>query len=112
MTNKTKTSPAGRDRRIGIVGAGVMGRGIAQLFLQAGYPVRLYDTQAAALDGAAEFVGKMIGRQVEKGRHTQDEADTMLARLTLCRGMDGLASCRVVIEAVVVLLDVKKQLFA
>ena len=107
MTNKTKTG-----LRIGIVGAGVMGRGIAQLFLQAGYPVRLYDTQAGALDGAAEFIGKMVGRQVEKGRYTQSEADTMLAGLTLCRGMDGLAYCRVVIEAVVELLDVKKQLFA
>ena len=112
MTNKTKTSPAGRDLCIGIVGAGVMGRGIAQLFLQAGYPVRLYDTEAGALDAAAEFVGKMVGRQVEKGRYTQEEADTMLAGLTLCRGMDGLAPCRVVIEAVVELLDVKKQLFA
>ena len=97
---------------MGIVGAGVMGRGIAQLFLQAGYPVRLYDSQAGALDSAAEFVGKMIGRQVDKGRYTQEQADTMLAGLSLCRSMDGLASCRVIIEAVVELLDVKKQLFA
>ena len=112
MTNKTKTGPAGRDLRIGIVGAGVMGRGIAQLFLQAGYPVRLYDTQAGALDNAAEFIGKMVGHQVDKGRYTQGEADSMLAGLNLCRSMDGLASCRVIIEAVVELLDVKKQLFA
>ena len=112
MSENKNGRPAGRDPRIGIVGAGVMGRGIAQLFLQAGYPVRLYDTQAGALEGAAEFVGKMIGRQVEKGRHTQGEADSMLAGLTLCRSLDDLASCRVVIEAVVELLDVKKQLFA
>ena len=107
MTNKTKTG-----LHIGIVGAGVMGRGIAQLFLQAGYPVRLYDTQAGALDGAAEFIGKMAGRQAVKGRYTQDEADSMLAALNLCRSLDDLASCRVVIEAVVELLEVKKQLFA
>ena len=112
MSKDKNIAPAQRDLCIGIVGAGVMGRGIAQLFLQAGYPVRLYDTQAGALDGAAEFVGKMVGRQIEKGRYTQGEADTMLARLTLCRSMDGLASCRVVIEAVVELLDVKKRLFA
>ena len=112
MTDKTDTVPAERDLRIGIVGAGVMGRGIAQLFLQAGYPVWLYDSQAGALDAAAGFINKMIGRQVEKGRHTQGEADSMLADLNLCRSMDGLASCRVVIEAVVELLDVKKQLFA
>ena len=112
MTDKTDTGPAERDLRIGIVGAGVMGCGIAQLFLQAGYPVRLYDTRDGALDAAAEFINKMVGRQVEKGRFTQREAETMLAGLTLCRGMDGLASCRVIIEAVVELLDVKKQLFA
>ena len=112
MSKDKNSHPAEHDLRIGVAGAGVMGRGIAQLFLQAGYPVRLYDTQAGALDGAAEFIGKMVGRQVEKGRYTQEEADAMLAGLTLCRGMDGLTSCQVVIEAVVELLDVKKQLFA
>ena len=112
MSKDKNSRSAGRDLHIGIVGAGVMGRGIAQLFLQAGYPVRLYDTQAGALDDAAEFIGKMVGRQVDKGRYTQGEADSMLAGLSLCRSMDGLASCRVIIEAVAELLDVKKQLFA
>ena len=68
MSKDKNSRPAGRDLHIGIVGAGVMGRGIAQLFLQAGYPVRLYDTRSGALDSAAEFIGKMVGRQVDKGR--------------------------------------------
>ena len=107
MSNNKKAG----DRRIGVVGAGIMGRGIAQLFLQAGYPVWLYDTQAGAREDAAAFIGNMIGRQVEKGRHTESEAETMLAALNLCQSMDELASCQVVIEAVVERLDVKKQLF-
>ncbi len=110
MTNDNKARA--ESHRIGVVGAGVMGRGIAQLFLQSGYPVRLYDAQAGALDSAAEFISKMALRQVDKGRHTQDQADAMLARLKLCRAPAELASCRVVIEAVVELADVKKQLFA
>ena len=112
MSKDNNTRPPGREQHIGIVGAGVMGRGIAQLFLQAGHPVWLYDTRAEARDSAAEFVHKMIGRQVDKGKYTRSEADAMLAGLTLCRTMDGLASCQVVIEAVVEVLDVKKQLFA
>ena len=112
MANKTKTRGSQRRQRIGIVGAGVMGRGIAQLFLQVGYPVRLYDTQAEARDSAAAFIRKMIGRQVDKGKHTRAEADAMLSALKLCRGLDELADCEVVIEAVVELLDVKKRLFA
>ena len=102
---------AAPDLCIGIVGAGVMGRGIAQLLLQAGCPVRFYDSQHEALEGAAQFISKMIGRQVAKGRYAQSEADSMLAGLSLCRGLDELASCRIVIEAIVERLDAKQQLF-
>ena len=112
MSKENNTRAGAGKVRIGIVGAGVMGRGIAQLFLQAGCPVWLCDTQAEARDSAAGFIRKMIGRQVEKGKYTQSEADAMLAGLSLCPALDGLASCQVVIEAVVELLDVKRQLFA
>ena len=112
MSTDKHTLPAAHELHIGVVGAGVMGRGIAQLFLQAGYPVRLYDAQAEARDRAAEFIDNMIGRQVAKGKYTRSEADTMLAGLTRCHAIDELASCRVVIEAVVELPDVKRQLFA
>ena len=112
MSQHSNGSPAGCSLCIGVVGAGVMGRGIAQLLLRAGHPVRLYDTRDEALAGAQEFIGNMIGRQVAKGRFTQSDADAMLAGLRLCRGLDELASCRIVIEAIVELLDVKQQLFA
>ena len=111
MSNDKRDQAAGRGKNIGVVGAGVMGRGIAQLFLQAGYRVWLYDSQAGAVAAAAGFIGRMIGRQVDKGRYTQAEAEGILSRLNACDGMEELADCHVVIEAVVELLEVKKQLF-
>ena len=112
MSNDKNGQPSGRNKCIGIVGAGVMGRGIAQLFLQAGYPVRLYDAQAGALDSAAEFIGRMVRRQVDKGRYTVAEAENLLSGLSVCRDMKELAACDILVEAIVELLDVKKQLFA
>ena len=112
MSNDKRVQAPVPDRRIGVIGAGVMGRGIAQLFLQAGYRVSLYDSQPDALARAAEFIGRMIGRQVEKGRYSEADAQGILARLDTCHGMEGLAGCDVLIEAIVELLEVKKQLFA
>ena len=112
MSEDNNTRPAERVQHIGVVGAGVMGRGIAQLLLQAGYPVWLYDAEAEARDRAAEFIHNMIGRQVAKGKYTRSQADTMLAGLTRCHAMHELASCQIVIEAVVELPDVKRQVFA
>ena len=112
MSNDKRVQAPVPDRRIGVIGAGVMGRGIAQLFLQAGYRVSLYDSQPDALARAAEFIGAMIGRQVDKGRYSETDAQGILARLDTCHGMEGLAGCDVLIEAIVELLEVKKQLFA
>lgn len=53
---------------IGVVGAGTMGRGIVQLFLQAGHSVRCHDAQAGAAVKAIEYVDGMLARAVEKGR--------------------------------------------
>ena len=112
MSNDKSGREAARGQRIGIIGAGVMGRGIAQLFLQAGHRVWLHDSEAGALDRAAEFIGRMIGRQVDKGRYAEEEAQTMLSGLNVCGNMEELAGCHVLIEAIVELLEVKQQLFA
>ena len=98
--------------RIGIIGAGVMGRGIAQLFLQSGYPVCLYDADAGALSNAAEFIRKMVNRQVDKGRYTRPDAEKILANLTVCRKTGELSGCHILVEAIVELLEAKKQLFS
>ena len=112
MSNDKNVQAAERDKRIGIIGAGVMGRGIAQLFLQSGYPVWLYDAETRALGSAREFIGRMVGRQVEKGRYTGAQAEKILSRLKICDGMEELADCDLLVEAIVELLEVKKQLFA
>ena len=97
---------------IGVVGAGVMGRGIAQLFAQAGYPVRLYDAAPAAAEAAIQAVGEVWdqllakGRLDESGRHRAGEALRSVTDLQALRG------CGLVIEAIVERLEVKRELFA
>ena len=89
-----------------------MGRGIAQLFLQSGYRVCLYDTQSGAADKAAEFVRKMIMRQVDKGRYSGEQAEQILSGLVVCDDLAQLSGCDIVIEAIVELPEAKKQLFS
>lgn len=97
---------------IGIIGAGVMGRGIAQLFAQAGYPTRLHDTDPTAAQAAADFIRQMVQRQVAKGLRDEQEAAATMARLVVCRELAELSDCQILIEAVVENLEVKKRLFA
>jgi len=96
---------------IGVVGAGVMGRGIAQLFLQAGQQVRIYDSSAAVVNEAGGFVRSMLDRQVAKGGLAGDARDAMVDRLHACDALTDLAGCTVLIEAIVENLAVKQSLF-
>lgn len=96
---------------IGVVGAGVMGRGIVQLFAQAGYPVRCYDAREGAADQALDYARGMIERAVEKGRLDAKILQTGLS-MVAADSLADLADCSVVIEAVVEDLDVKRLLFA
>ena len=96
---------------IGVIGAGTMGRGIVQLFVQAGHTVRCHDAQPGAADKAIEYVSGMLARAVEKGRMKQAEFDAAGARMHGCASLDDLADCDVVIEAIVEDLQVKRALF-
>src|SRR6476620_1550617 len=97
---------------IGVVGAGAMGRGIAQIAAQAGSRVRVFDTQPDAANRALQEIGAQWDRLAGKGRMDSAAVDGCKARLVAATSLDQLADCRLVIEAVVERLDVKKQLFA
>ncbi|HYF20529.1 MAG TPA: 3-hydroxyacyl-CoA dehydrogenase, partial [Ramlibacter sp.] len=99
-------------RTVGVVGAGAMGRGIAQIAAQAGSTVRLHDTQPGAVDRALQDIGTQWDRQREKGRMEADAVAACKARLVASPELSQLADCDLVVEAVVERLDVKKELFA
>lgn len=96
---------------VGVVGAGVMGRGIAQVAVTGGCSVVLHDAREAAVHEAIEFVGGMLERAVEKGRMTTADADAAKARLAPARGIEGLAKADVVIEAASENMELKSRIF-
>jgi 3-hydroxybutyryl-CoA dehydrogenase len=98
-------------RAIGIVGGGTMGRGIIQLFAQAGYAVHCYDALPGAAQNAVEFVIGMLRRGIEKGKITQDGLDAVAGRIHPCELLSDLGGCDVVIEAIVENLAIKIELF-
>lgn len=100
------------DLRLGIVGTGIMGRGIAQIAAQAGIGVILYDTRADAGPAAREYVAGQLARLAEKGRMSADAAAAATARLEVGHVMTQLSPCHVVIEAIVENLDAKRDLFS
>jgi 3-hydroxybutyryl-CoA dehydrogenase len=99
-------------RRVGVVGAGTMGNGIAQVFTQAGFDVTLVDTAPAALARARDSIEKSLAKFVEKGRLTPVDRDAALARLATGSSLDALADADYVVEAVFEDLEAKRALFA
>ncbi|HEX6841169.1 MAG TPA: 3-hydroxyacyl-CoA dehydrogenase NAD-binding domain-containing protein, partial [Stellaceae bacterium] len=96
---------------LGIVGAGAMGSGIAQVALTGGMAVILHDASEAQLDKARGALFARIDRLVEKRELKPDAAAAAKAQLTLAREIDALAPCGVVVEAIVEDLDVKRKVF-
>ena len=97
--------------RIGVVGAGAMGRGIAQLFAQCGCEVRLHDSQPEATAAALHEIGKTFARLAEKGKLSSEQAQAAQARISAATELGALADCELVIEAIVERLDAKRALF-
>lgn len=98
--------------RIGVVGAGTMGRGIIQLFAQAGYTVFSYDAVDGAVRAAIDNVSDLIRRGVDKGRITAAQAANIVEHLRPCEKLSDLSGCDLVIEAIVEDMSVKQALFA
>ena len=97
--------------RVGVVGLGTMGAGIAQVCLQAGLEVVGREVSPELGEKARERIDHYLSRGVEKGRLTQDEKDAALGRLTLVTELADLGSCQLVIEAAFEDLGVKRELF-
>jgi 3-hydroxybutyryl-CoA dehydrogenase len=98
--------------RIGVVGLGTMGAGIAQVCIQAGVETVGREVTDDLGERARERIAHYLGRGVEKGRLTAEERDAALARLTTTTELSDLAGCDLVIEAVVEELDAKRAIFA
>ena len=98
-------------RTIGVVGAGTMGNGIAQVFAQAGFDVRVHDVANAALDRARQTIERSLAKFVEKGKLPATDRDAALARLSMSTDLDGLRGCDYVIEAVAEDEEVKRAIF-
>jgi 3-hydroxybutyryl-CoA dehydrogenase len=98
-------------RRVGVVGAGTMGNGIAQVFAQAGFDVRLVDSAPGAIDRARSAIDKSLAKLVEKSRLTPAERDAALGRLAGGTSPDALSDVDYVVEAIFEDLQAKVSLF-
>ncbi len=97
---------------VGVVGAGAMGAGIAQVAARAGHPVRLFDRADGAVDAAIDGIAKRLTRSADKGRISASEAEAAIGRLSRADSPADLAGCGLVVEAVAERLEVKREVFA
>jgi len=99
-------------KRVGIVGSGTMGSGIAEVAAKNGFEVVLRSRSQAGADGMVKGLEKSLAKQVDKGRLSEEDRDATLGRVSGCTDLAELAECDIVVESVVEDLAVKKQLFA
>src|SRR4051812_30905721 len=99
-------------KRVGIIGSGIMGSGIAEVAAKAGSDVVLRSRQQATADDMVSRLAKSLAKQVERGKLEQAESDAILGRVSATSSLHDIADCDLVIESVVEDLDVKKALFA
>jgi 3-hydroxybutyryl-CoA dehydrogenase len=97
---------------LAIVGAGLMGRGIAQIAAQTRFDVALYDAKAGAAAEAKRAIAATLATLAGKGKLTEDDAARATARITVVGDLGELAHAQLVIEAIVENLDAKRTLFA
>jgi 3-hydroxybutyryl-CoA dehydrogenase len=100
-----------RDIIVGIIGAGAMGSGIAQVAATYGHKVLLLDQEQSALDRASASIEKNLARSVEKNRLTNSQADEISSRIAPTESYSDLTDAGLVLEAIVEDLDAKRDLF-
>ncbi len=98
-------------KTIGVIGAGQMGAGIAQVSAQAGYAVLLSDVSVERAQGGKDGIAKQLARAVSKEKIAQDEADAALDRITPVGDLAAMGPCDLVIEAATEREAIKRQIF-
>jgi 3-hydroxybutyryl-CoA dehydrogenase len=98
-------------KRVGVIGAGTMGNGIAQAFAQAGFSVLLVDVGQPMLDRARTLIGKSLTKFVEKGKLQAAARDEALGRISTATSIESLAQVDYVVEAIVENVQAKQALF-
>jgi len=97
--------------KIGVVGAGQMGRGIAQVAAHSGYEVYLFDVSQKALDFGLDFIKKQLDRGVSKEKWTQEDADNTLSRITGITSINDMKDVDLAIEAATENKKIKFEIF-
>ncbi|MCI8506472.1 MAG: 3-hydroxybutyryl-CoA dehydrogenase [Lachnospiraceae bacterium] len=98
--------------KVAVIGAGLMGSGIAQTFAQAGYEVTNIDTFPASLEKAGANVARLFEKKVAKGKLTEEEKKKILGRLTYSGNMEDVKGAALIVEAVPENMELKKSVFA
>ncbi|MBM3750642.1 MAG: 3-hydroxybutyryl-CoA dehydrogenase [Acidimicrobiia bacterium] len=99
-------------KTIGVIGAGTMGNGIAQVFAQSGFNVKVFDASPGAVDKALKIIEKSLAKFVEKGKLSAEDAAATRARLTPAGALEDFADVDYVVEAVIESLEVKRTIFS
>ncbi|MEI8117147.1 MAG: 3-hydroxyacyl-CoA dehydrogenase NAD-binding domain-containing protein [Flavobacteriia bacterium] len=97
---------------IGVIGAGTMGSGIAQVAAQCGHPVFLMDANTEQLERAKSGIEKSLVKLVEKGKFTEEQKISIEASVSYVGSLDSLATCDFIIEAIVEKMEVKHSVFS
>ena len=98
-------------RKVGVIGAGTMGNGIAHVFAKAGYKVVLCDVQQAFLDRGVQTIKKNLEREVAKGKLTAEQCEAALECIHLTLDRKQLGECDFVVEAASERFEIKSELF-
>jgi len=99
-------------KKVGIIGAGAMGSGIAQVAATAEHSVVLFDTKSEALNLSKSKLSKVMGRLVEKEKLTSKEAEAIQSRISYTDDLEALSESEIIIEAIIENLDIKKSVFS
>jgi 3-hydroxybutyryl-CoA dehydrogenase len=99
-------------KKICVLGAGLMGNGIAQVCAQAGYEVAIRDIEQRFIDGGMNTIRKNLARDVEKGKRTQADMDAILGRIKPTLDLKAAAAgADLIVEVVIEVMDVKKKVY-